>query len=92
MKTEMKSLWLNEVWELVEPPSNQKIVGSKWIFKCKLDADGTVEHYKARLVAQGCLDLTMKRLSVPLFIRFLLTMGAQHQLQLRCILLFSKEN
>jgi len=29
MESEMKSLHLNGVWELVEPPSNRKIVGSK---------------------------------------------------------------
>ena len=59
MKTEMESLWskFNEVWELVEPPLNQKIIGSKWIFKHKVDADGTVEHYKARLVAQDCTQM-----------------------------------
>ena len=51
MKREIESLWSNEVWELVDPPPNQKIVGSKWIFKRKLDADGTVKRYKARLVA-----------------------------------------
>ena len=54
METEMKSLWSNKVWELVEPPPNQKIIGSKWVFKRKLDANGSVECYKARLVAQGC--------------------------------------
>ena len=52
MEREMESLHSNGVWELVEPPLNRKIVGSKWIFKRKVDADGTVERYKARLVAQ----------------------------------------
>lgn len=32
---------------------NRKVVGSKWVFKVKTDEDGEVEHYKARLVAQG---------------------------------------
>ena len=32
MESEMKSLHLNGVWELVEPPLNRKIVGSKWVF------------------------------------------------------------
>jgi len=43
IKREMESLWSNKVCGLVEPPPNRKIVGSKWIFKRKLDADGTVE-------------------------------------------------
>ena len=33
MEREMESLHSNEVWELVEPLPNRKIVGSKWIFK-----------------------------------------------------------
>jgi len=39
----MKSLHLNGVSELVEPPSNQKIVGSKWVFKWKINSNGNVE-------------------------------------------------
>ncbi len=34
-------------------PPSWKTVGSKWVFTKKTWADGTVEHYKARLVAQG---------------------------------------
>ena len=43
METEMKSLLSNGAWELVEPPPNRIIIGSKWIFKWKVDADGTLE-------------------------------------------------
>ena len=53
MKKEMESLHSNEVWELVPPPENRKVIGSKWVFKVKVKADGTIERYKARLVAQG---------------------------------------
>jgi hypothetical protein len=41
------------VWELVDLPNNRKPIGSKWIFKRKLNASGCVEKYKARLVAKG---------------------------------------
>ena len=47
------SLHKNDVWELVELPKDRKAVGSKWVFKLKTDADGSVEWHKARLVAQG---------------------------------------
>ena len=53
METEMKSLKENDVWELVELPKGKKKVGSKWVYKVKTGADGSVERYKARLVAQG---------------------------------------
>src|SRR5690349_17405085 len=41
------------VWELVPRPRGANIVGCRWIFKVKTNADGTVARYKARLVAQG---------------------------------------
>ena len=53
MEKEMDSLKANDVWDLVELPSDRTTVGSKWVFKLKTDADGKVERHKARLVAQG---------------------------------------
>ena len=53
MNNEIESLKKHEVWDLVKLPAGRKAIGSKWIFKCKTDADGNVERYKARLVAQG---------------------------------------
>ena len=53
MENEMKSLRENDVYELVELPKDRSPVGSKWVFKIKTAADGSVERYKARLVAQG---------------------------------------
>ncbi|XP_027912899.1 uncharacterized protein LOC114172930, partial [Vigna unguiculata] len=45
-------LWTLQ-WELVDPPSNCKIVGVKWIFKTKLKELGEIDKFKARLVAKG---------------------------------------
>ena len=53
MKAELRSLQHNDVWELVELPKDRKLVGSKWVYKVKVDGDGHIERYKARLVAQG---------------------------------------
>ena len=53
MKNEIDSLKKNDVWDLVELPKGRKAIGCKWIYKTKLDADGEIERYKARLVAQG---------------------------------------
>jgi hypothetical protein len=53
MEEEMASLDTNEAWDLVELPTGRKPIGSKWVFKKKLNAEGKVEKYKARLVAKG---------------------------------------
>ena len=50
---EMDSIYNNGVWDLVELPANRTPVGNKWVFKKKTKADGLIERYKARLVAQG---------------------------------------
>nr|GEV34851.1 copia protein [Tanacetum cinerariifolium] len=43
----------NDVQELVPQPRNMKIIGTKWVFRNKLDENGVVSRNKARLVAQG---------------------------------------
>jgi hypothetical protein len=53
MEEEMASLDKNEAWDLVELPTGRNPIGSKWVFKKKLNAEGKVEKYKARLVAKG---------------------------------------
>ena len=53
MRAEIDSLHDHNIWELVELPEGRKPVGSKWVFKLKTNADGSVERCKARLVAQG---------------------------------------
>lgn len=52
MDFEYNSIMKNCTWELCNLPHNEPVVGSKWIFKRKISADGTTQ-YKARLVAQG---------------------------------------
>ena len=53
MEREMQSIHDNDVWDLVELPNQRKAIGCKWVFKRKIGADGSVERYKAHLVAQG---------------------------------------
>ncbi len=50
---ELQSMEQHGVWELVPRPRGANIVGCRWVFKVKTNADGSVERYKARLVAQG---------------------------------------
>src|SRR5438270_1075425 len=51
--SEIQSILQNHTWELVDLPSGCKPLGSKWIFKRKMKADGTIKKYKARLVIKG---------------------------------------
>ena len=53
MNEEMKSLQKNETWELVDCPPKKKPVGCRWVYTVKHKADGTIEHFKAQLVAKG---------------------------------------
>ena len=43
----------NDVWDVVPRPEGNLVVTSKWIYKIKHAADGTIEKYKARFVARG---------------------------------------
>ena len=52
-KSEIGSMYENQVWTLVDLPDDQQAIENKWIFKKKTDADGNVTVYKARLVAKG---------------------------------------
>jgi hypothetical protein len=53
MKSEIRSMYDNQLWTLVDIPSNCKAVENKWIFKKKTHADGNVTVYKDRLVPKG---------------------------------------
>src|SRR5215216_2026264 len=53
MKSEIGSMYENEVWTLVDLLDDWRAIENKWIFKKKTDADGNITVYKARLVAKG---------------------------------------
>jgi hypothetical protein len=53
MDEEMATLDANATWELVALPKDKKIIGCKWVYKVKHNADGSVSRYKTRLVAKG---------------------------------------
>jgi Reverse transcriptase (RNA-dependent DNA polymerase) len=53
MVDEIKVIQENKTWSLVEPIHGQKVIGLKWVFKLKKDAEGKLVKYKARLVAKG---------------------------------------
>ena len=53
MKTELESMYSNQVWLFVDPLDGVKPIGWKWIYKRKRGVDGKVKIFKARLVAKG---------------------------------------
>ncbi|CAJ2668515.1 unnamed protein product [Trifolium pratense] len=53
MKEELSQFEKNEVWKLVPAPADHSIIGTRWVFRNKMDENGKVIRNKARLVAQG---------------------------------------
>ena len=53
MKEELDALHKTGTWDLVDLPSGKSVIGCKWVYKIKTRSDGTVDRYKARLVARG---------------------------------------
>lgn len=53
MQEEMRSMEKCQVYELTELPPDRKAISSKWVYKVKLNTDGSINRHKARLVAKG---------------------------------------
>ena len=54
MQQEFSDLEANNTWEEAVLPEGKKPISSKWVYKIKRHADGTIERYKGRLVIKGC--------------------------------------
>lgn len=77
VQDELNSLNFNKTWIEVPKTSDMKLIGSRWVFRVKYDADGN-QKYKSRLVAKGF----MQREGVDLVarlptVRLLLAVGTQ---------------
>ena len=54
MNNEIKSLIKHKTWEYADVPKDiQNIIGCRFVYAIKYLADGKIDKYKARLVAQG---------------------------------------
>ena len=53
MKSEIRSMYENKVWTLVDLADDRRAIEYKWIFKRKMDVDSSVTIYKAQLVTKG---------------------------------------
>ncbi len=53
IQEEYQSLMNNQTWNLAKLPTRRKPMSCEWVFRIKCKADGSVDCYKARLVARG---------------------------------------
>ena len=53
MREEIEAHRVNGTWRVCALPPGKRAIGCKWVFRLKRNADGLIECYKARLVAQG---------------------------------------
>ena len=53
MHDELLQFKRNDIWTLEPRPEGEHIIGTKWIFRNKIDEEGNVIRNKAWLVAQG---------------------------------------
>jgi hypothetical protein len=51
--SEIKSLVINDTWDVVDKPVHAKVVGCRTVLRNKYAADGTLDRRKARVVAKG---------------------------------------
>ena len=53
MNNEYQALICNHTWDLVPNSNATRVVQCKWVFRTKLKFDGSLDKYKAKLVAKG---------------------------------------
>ena len=53
MNQEIEQIEKKKTWTLVPRPKDKNVIGTKWVFKNKLNEDGQVSRNKARLVCKG---------------------------------------
>ncbi|XP_040938088.1 uncharacterized mitochondrial protein AtMg00820-like [Gossypium hirsutum] len=53
MFDEIAMIEQNQTWELVPRPDKRKVIGVKWVYRAKQNADGSLNKLKSRLVVKG---------------------------------------
>ncbi|KAL8109498.1 hypothetical protein AgCh_025557 [Apium graveolens] len=88
MKKEMQSIEENQTWKLSELPPVKKVIGLKWIFKLKKDAEGRIVKHKARLVPKGYVqervvdfDEVFAPVTRPEMVHFILALASKNELE-----------
>jgi len=90
MQDEITALETNHTWFLTDLPSDKTAIGCHWVCKIKYNADGSIELYKARLVAKDYTQLegvdfldTFSLVAKLTIVRLLLALAAIHKWHLK---------
>ena len=82
MQEEYNALMRNRTWDLVPLPAGRQAIGCKWVFRIKENADGSINRYKAGLIAKGFHQVhgfdfheTFSPMVKPVTIRVVLTLA-----------------
>lgn len=68
MDEEYRPLMANRTWHVVPPQKGTNLIDYKWVYKIKRNSDGSVDRYKAWLVAKGfkqCYGLDYEDTFIP---------------------------
>ena len=87
MTEKMQAIEKNSTWELVHIPEGKNVVGLKWVFRTKYNADRNIQKQKARVVDKGYSrfpgidsDDTFSPIAQFKSVRVMLALAAQMQL------------
>jgi histone deacetylase 1/2 len=90
MDTEYDALINNKTWHLVPPKKGINVIDCKWVYKVKRKSDGSLDRYKAKLVAKGCrqrygidYEDTFSPVVKPATIRIILSVAVSNGWSLR---------